>query len=382
MTHALDGIRVIDFGQYIAGPLCGMLLADQGADVIRVDPPGGPVWQTSANATWNRGKRSINLDLKQPDDLGVTEELIASADVVIENFRPGVMNRLGLGAEAMMAGNPRLIYCALPGFASDDPRAQVRAFEGVIGAATATFRPFEGKTDRPIYTAVPIPSVYAAFQATVSITMALNARERSGAGQRIEVPLFDSMFPSIGSRGLHVHDPAKAVPSRSGIWGGSFECADGLWVQYGSGNQNFREFVEAAGITDWEREGLIDIERILNDPTLYEKHAQRARELFKTRTAQEWEDLVAKAGSECAVCRTSAEWFDHPQARESKMVIEVDDPVYGPMLQPGINARLSRTPGAAPRAPTRSTPGGSAVRTQNAAEFCAVFNDLHDALGA
>lgn len=163
MTHALDGIRVIDFGQYIAGPLCGMLLADQGADVIRVDPPGGPVWQTSANATWNRGKRSINLDLKQPDDLGVTEELIASADVVIENFRPGVMNRLGLGAEAMMAGNPRLIYCALPGFASDDPRAQVRAFEGVIGAATATFRPFEGKTDRPIYTAVPIPSVYAAF---------------------------------------------------------------------------------------------------------------------------------------------------------------------------------------------------------------------------
>jgi len=345
MTHALDGIRVIDFGQYIAGPLCGMLLADQGADVIRVDPPGGPVWQTPANATWNRGKRSINLDLKQPDDLDVARRLIASADVVIENFRPGVMDRLGLGAETVMAGNPRLVYCALPGFASDDPRAQVRAFEGVVGAATATFRPWEGKSALPIYTAVPIPSVYAAFQAAVSITMGLNARQSSGAGQRIEVPLFDSMFPSIGSRGLHVHDPAKAVPSRVGIWGGSFECADGLWVQYGSGNQNFREFVEAAGITDWDQEGLIDIDRILNDPALYEKHQQRARELFKTRTAQQWEDLVAEAGSECAVCRTSAEWFDHPQARKSHMVIEVDDPVYGPMLQPGINARLSRTPG-------------------------------------
>jgi crotonobetainyl-CoA:carnitine CoA-transferase CaiB-like acyl-CoA transferase len=345
MTHALDGIRVIDFGQYIAGPLCGMLLADQGADVIRVDPPGGPVWQTSANATWNRGKRSITLDLKQPDDVGVAQRLIASADVVIENFRPGVMDRLGLGSETALESNPRLIYCALPGFASDDPRAQVRAFEGVVGAATATFRPFEGKTARPIYTAIPIPSVYAAFQAAVSITVALNARERSGAGQRIEVPLFDSMFPSIGSRGLHVHDPAKAVPSRAGIWGGSFECADGLWVQYGSGNQNFREFVEAAGITDWDREGLIDIDRILNDPALYAKHVQRARELFKTRTAQTWEDLVAEAGSECAVCRTSAEWFDHPHARASQMVIEVDDPVYGPMLQPGINARLSRAPG-------------------------------------
>jgi crotonobetainyl-CoA:carnitine CoA-transferase CaiB-like acyl-CoA transferase len=349
MTSALQDIRVIDFGQYIAGPLTGMLLADQGADVIRVDPPGGPVWDTPANATWNRGKRSLCLDLKQPHDVDVARRLIDSADVVIENFRPGVMARLGLGAETAMAANAQLIYCSLPGFASDDPRAGVRAFEGVVGAATATFRPFEGKTERPIYTAIPIPSVYAAFQAAVSITMALNARQRSGVGQRIEVPLFDSMFPSIGSRGTHVHDPAKAVPTRSGIWGGNFECADGRWVQYGSGNQNFRAFVEAAGITDWDREGLTDIERILHDPVLHEKHLQRARELFKTRSAQEWEDLVAVAGSECAVCRTSAEWFDHPHARASKMVLEVNDPVYGPMLQPGINARLSRTPGAVRR---------------------------------
>ena len=349
MPSALDGIRVIDFGQYIAGPLCGMLLADQGADVIHVDPPDGPMWQTPANATWNRGKRSISLDLKQPGDVDTARRLMASADVVIENFRPGTMARLGLGSETALADNPRLIYCALPGFASDDPRAQVRAFEGVVSAATATLRPFEGKADRPVYTAIPIASVYAAFQAAVSITIALHARQRDGVGQRIEVPLFDSMFPSIGSRGLHVHDPAHAVPSRSGIWGGSFECADGLWVQYGSGNQNFREFVEAAGIADWDREGLTDIDRILEDPALYEKHRQRARELFKNRTAQEWEDLVAEAGSECAVCRTSEEWFDHPHARASNMVIEVDDPVYGRMLQPGLNARLSRTPGAVRR---------------------------------
>ncbi len=93
-----------------------MLLADQGAQVIRVDPPGGPVWDTPANATWNRGKRSICLDLKQPEELDTARRLIASADVVIENFRPGVMDRLGLGSEAALAGNPRLIYCALPGF--------------------------------------------------------------------------------------------------------------------------------------------------------------------------------------------------------------------------------------------------------------------------
>lgn len=346
MPSVLTGIRVIDFGQYIAGPLTGMLLADQGADVIRVDPPGGPVWHTPANATWNRGKRSICLDLKQPAGLDTARQLMASADVVIENFRPGVMTRLGLGSEAAMAANPQLIYCALPGFASDDPRAGVRAFEGVVGAATATFRPHDGHAERPIYTAIPIPSVYAAFQAAVSITLALNARQRSGLGQRIEVPLFNSMFPSIGARGLQVHDPDKAVPSRAGIWGGNFECADGRWVHYGSGNQNFREFVEAAGIADWDSEGLTDIERLLHDTTLYEKYQQRARDLFKTRAAQEWEDLVAAAGSECAVCRTSAEWFEHPHARASHMVVKVDDPTYGPMLQPGVNARLSRTPGA------------------------------------
>ena len=350
MPSILAGIRVIDFGQYIAGPLTAMLLADQGADVIHVDPPDGPVWDTPANATWNRGKRSISLNLKQPADLDVARRLMASADVVIENFRPGVMARLGLGAETAMAANPQLIYCALPGFASDDPRAGVRAFEGVVGAAATTFRAHDGKAERPVYTAIPIASVYAAFQAAVSITMALNARQRSGVGQHIEVPLFDSMFPSIGARGMHVHDPAKAVPSRAGIWGGQFECADGRWVHYGSGNQNFREFVEAAGIADWDREGLTDIERIVHDPALYEKYLQRARELFKTRTAQAWEDLVAEAGSECAVCRTSAEWFEHPQARESHMVIQVDDPIYGPMLQPGLNARLSRTPGAVRRA--------------------------------
>src|SRR3989304_5215660 len=108
MTGALDGIRVIDFGQYIAGPLTGMFLADQGADVIRVDPPGGPRWDTPANATWNRGKRSIVLDLKAAGDLETARRLIATADVVIENFRPGGMERLGLGAPAMTAANTPL----------------------------------------------------------------------------------------------------------------------------------------------------------------------------------------------------------------------------------------------------------------------------------
>ena len=185
MASALEHIRVIDFGHYIAGPLTGMLLADQGADVIKVDPPGGPRWDTPANATWNRGKRSILLDLKSSSDLNTAKELIQSADVVIENFRPGVMDRLGLGPVAMTDSNPSLIYCSIPGFASDDPRASMPAYEGIIGAATATYRTSnlaaaaaDLDTNQPKYTAIPVASVYGAFQSVTAITMALNAREK------------------------------------------------------------------------------------------------------------------------------------------------------------------------------------------------------------
>ena len=170
-----------------------MLLADQGADVIKVDPPGGPRWDTPANATWNRGKRSILLDLKSSSDLDTARKLIQSADVVIENFRPGVMDRLGLGPVAMTDSNPSLIYCSIPGFASDDPRASMPAYEGIIGAATATYRTSDDSTmtdnSRPRYTAIPIASVYGAFQSSIAITMALNAREKGNLGQRIELYL-------------------------------------------------------------------------------------------------------------------------------------------------------------------------------------------------
>ena len=346
MVGALEHIRVIDFGQYISGPLAGMLLADQGADVIRVDPPDGPRWKTPANSTWNRGKRSITLDLKQAGDLATARSLIQGADVVVENFKPGTMDRLGLGNEEMTQVNPRLVYCSIPGFASDDPRAAMPAYEGVVGAASATFRPPNADSPRPVYTAIPIASVYGAFQSVVAIVVALNARERDGVGQRIEVPLFDSMFQSIGRFGVRVHNAPPSVPTLQELWGGIFKCSDDQYVRFGgSGNQNFRHFVEAAGITLWDDEGLTDFDRPLDSPQFRAEAQERIRELFLTRTAQEWEDLIAEAGSEGAVCRTSAEWFEHPHARASQMVEEVDDPTYGKMLQPGINVRMSSTPG-------------------------------------
>ena len=148
--RALDGIRVVDFGQHLAPSLAGMILADHGADVVHVDPPSGPRWSTDAHTALQRGKRSIALDLKSADDVSIARRLVEQADVVLEGFRPGAMARLGL------APVDRNVWCSLPGFASDDPRAGLAAWEGIVGAATGhyTRSPREGG-EGPAFSAVP-----------------------------------------------------------------------------------------------------------------------------------------------------------------------------------------------------------------------------------
>jgi len=346
MPGALEGVRVIDFGQYIAGPLTAMLLADQGADVIRVDPPGGPLWSTPANATWNRGKRSIVLDLHAASDLGIARRLIDSADIVIENFRPGVMDRLGLGGKAMTAANPNLIYCSIPGFASDDPRATMPAWEGVVAAATDTYRPPRGDTARdPSYTAIPIASHFGAFLSSVSIAFALVARQRGRGGQHIEVPLFDAMFEAIGANALLVDGkPGGGRPDD--FWGGIYRCADGRYVQFQLATPRFRErFVAEVGRTDWEP----DPEILGRDPDRWKRQAVEVAEEFKKRTADEWEELGARADVPLIKVRSSLEWINHPHARATGAVVPVQDPVFGPMWQAGSPLRMLLTGSGFPR---------------------------------
>ena len=176
MPGALSGLRVIDFGQYIAGPLAAVMLADQGADVIHVDPPGGPRWRHPSEAFLNRGKRRIILDLKSGEGRAAAERLVESADVLIENFRPGVMDRLGLSAAAMTKRNPALVYCSLPGFAAADARGSMRAWEGIIAAATENCKPRAGEEppgwdwSRPTYSALPLASNFAAFLGAIRVS--------------------------------------------------------------------------------------------------------------------------------------------------------------------------------------------------------------------
>jgi crotonobetainyl-CoA:carnitine CoA-transferase CaiB-like acyl-CoA transferase len=357
MPGALEGVRVIDFGQYIAGPLAAVMLADQGADVIHVDPPGGPRWKHPSDAFYSRGKRRITLDLKQAGDVATAQKLIDGADVVIENFRPGVMDRLGLGAEAMTQRNPRLIYCSMPGFAKDDPRAGMQAWEGILHAASDNCTPRAGEEPpewdwtRPFYSAVPLPSNFAAFLGATGIVMALIARKRTGQGQIVEAPLFDSMFTLIGHSGAYVNSKGLHPPRPiHGRGAGSFRCKDGKSVQFDTSSaRHLVWFAREVGLTETWDPDLLDIVK-LRDETLNQKLHAKLRELFLTKTAQEWEEIGNRAGAAIGWCRTVDEWIDTKHAQEIGAVVQLDDPEFGPTWTAGLPAKLLST-GAAPAKP-------------------------------
>jgi crotonobetainyl-CoA:carnitine CoA-transferase CaiB-like acyl-CoA transferase len=260
--------------------------------------------------------------------------------VVIENFRPGVMDRLGVGAAAMTEMNPRLVYCSLPGFGADDPRAQVKAWEGVVAAATGAYRPSAASKGRPVYTVIPYGSAYAAFLCAVSVAMALHARDRTGLGQRVEVPLFDATFSVVGARGLLVNGQPEAEPEFN--WSRQLPCKDGHWLMYVANNKRFEAFIRAIGMDKWRDAKLAPAEL-----------ARKFDEVMRTRTAQEWEDFIAEIGSEGVICHSSAEWLRHPQALASQIIADYDDPELGRFRGPGINARLSVTPGSVRRPRSR-----------------------------
>lgn len=343
---ALDGLRVIDFGQYMAGPLAATMFADHGADVIRVDPPSGPLWDTPGNAVWNRGKRRISLDLKTASGRRTAQDLIASADIVVENFRPGVMDRLGLGAEESTDINDRLIYLSMPGYSADDERAGVPGWEGVVSASVGAYSgSLMADAPKPVYTAIPIASSYAAFVGCAGVSMALVARERDGFGQRIEASLHDSLYQAIGIRGLKFLDqdaPRGPVP-----WVGPYECSDGRWVFFHAAYSHFiRQFCIAAGVPQWLDEPWSKASEIQQDFALADIARAQLTNIFLTRTAQEWEDLINEAGPPTVRCLDSSEWLNEPHAREAEIIVDIDDPELGPMLQPGIQVRMGGTPGS------------------------------------
>ena len=373
----LTGIRVVDFGHYIAGPLTGMLLADQGAEVIKVDRPGKPDYDTPANGVFNRGKQRITLDLKDADDLATAVNLIQSADVVIENFRPGVMQRLGLGAEDMTALNPGLVYLSLPGFASTDERASIRAFEGIISAAIGQYTDLQSRRADlpPVYTPMPLGSTYGAIHGAIAVTLALYAREESGCGDVIGASLVGAAMSAMAVIMLDVADKPmrygvssnadqKALQKQSSSAGspfsGTFRAGDGQWLYIiAAGHaRNSRSLVKALEVyDDLIVEGMVDVpvyenlhltNNIPDSSHLSREWNLKAREkiedVLASEPAQHWVDVLTAAGVPCTIQRTARDWLHKSETEEAALTVVVDDPEYGPMRQLGVQTWLSKTP--------------------------------------
>ena len=349
---ALSEIRVLEFGHYTAGPLTGMLLADQGADVVLVDRPGRRLDGT--DVTFRRNKRSIALDLHDERDRSTARRLARSADVLIENFRPGAMAARGLGPDELLGGGTGLIYCSLPGFGADDPRAPVAGWEGVVTAAAAGYPPAgvePGKqgapTDAPpTFTAIPVASTFAALLAASSIVGALLARDRDGSGQRIEIPLHDAMFLALGTELLRVRGTARGF-ARNELVMGRYECADGRWIQIVANSGRFiHRLLDALDAPEWfaDVRGYLRIE----DRDEADRIRERLTARFRERDAEDWEQAINDAGTAAAVSRTTAAWLAHPQARASGAVVEgTPDDHASSVLRPGPLVQLTGTVDAA-----------------------------------
>jgi crotonobetainyl-CoA:carnitine CoA-transferase CaiB-like acyl-CoA transferase len=291
------------------------MLADQGAEVTRVEPPGGPRWATPLNDELLRDRaRTVTLDLATEPGCDEARRLARQSDVVLENFRPGVMARLGLAPDDLLASDPHLVVCSLPGFGSRDPRAALPGWEGVVLAAagcyaTGSREMLQGEwwpTDGPAFTPLLLGSVFGAMLGAVGITAALLARERDGLGQLVEVPLHDAFFEAIGARALTYE---RNAPPGALLGSGFYRCSDGRYVSLITvWYRHLEWFLHAAGREEWLADGSTGYHALMNDDRARTELGRRLVDLLATRTASEWEELARGAGVPLAAVRTAAEW--------------------------------------------------------------------------
>ncbi|MGZ4804343.1 MAG: CaiB/BaiF CoA transferase family protein [Acidimicrobiia bacterium] len=357
MAGALDGVRILDLSWGIAGPLGVMLLAEQGADVIKVEPPGGdPFRAYSGYAVWNRSRRSVTVDLKRPRGLEALLRLVDDADVLVETFRPGVTDRLGIGFDALHERNPRLVYCSCPGYPDGHRLASRPGYDALVQASSGQQWEQPGWRMGPIFLHMPMPSMGAMFLIPTGILAALVAREASGRGQHVTTSLFQGALLYTTQIWQHVeHAPAafhdlmgKSYPP--GIHQQMlFEVADGEWVHSSvmSGLTPKASQDELLGLEDPP------------DPMTFLTMAPEEREVFTLRRREAYlghqrDELVREFQAnnhaiEAVITMEEAlgaGGHPHPQLVANGMVAEVDDPELGATTQIGVPINLLGTPGA------------------------------------
>jgi formyl-CoA transferase/CoA:oxalate CoA-transferase len=365
MAKALEGIKVLDLSRALAGPYCTMMLADMGAEVIKLEMPGrgddsrswGPPFVEGESAYFmsiNRNKKSITLNMKSDKSTEIVHKLIKQSDVLVENFRPGAMERLGLGYEQVKAMNPRIIYCSISGFGQDGPYRMLPGFDQVLQGMGGLMSITGELGGPPIKVGVAIADISGGMFASNGILVALYNREKTGKGQMVDVSLLDSQVAWLTYRaGAYFASGEVPQPMGSGhpviVPYQAFKAKD-VFINIAVGNDQL-----------WERFcKAVSLENVMNDPKFATnaKRVENREEIVKiisdlivTKDGEEWLKILTDAGIPCGPIYTVDKIFADPQVLHREMVKELDHPKAGKVKVTGIPIKLSDTPGEVETAP-------------------------------
>jgi crotonobetainyl-CoA:carnitine CoA-transferase CaiB-like acyl-CoA transferase len=357
MSGPLAGLRMVDVTENLAGPFCAMLLADMGVETVKIERPGigdttrgwgEPRESVSRAFTMvNRNKRSVVVDLKQPEGVEVVRRLAAQADILLENHRPGYMDRIGLGFDALHALNPRLIYAQISGFGQTGPYSD-RGGLDLVAQAMSGLMSVTGEADgAPNKAGFPVTDLGTGMFMAYGILCALQARERSGAGQRVDTSLFETgvayavwQTAKYLDTGVPPGRMGSAHPLSAPYQ--AFRTLDG-YIVIGAGSQGlFKRLCALLGCPDLAADPQFDSQPKRMDG--YLELAHRLEEHTRQRTSDDLLAALAEAGIPAGPILDIGEMLDDPQAHARNMVIETEHPVFGPLRTIGNPVKLSATP--------------------------------------
>ncbi len=355
MAGPLTGVRVVDLTSMISGPVATMMLADQGADVIKVEPPTGDLVRhlgpseqglTATFVSANRSKRSLSVDLKTAAGMEVVGKLVATADVFVQNFRPGAIERMGLGEDAVRRIRGDIVYVSISGFGETGPYAHKRVYDPVIQALSGLAAiQRDGETGRPHMVRTIVPDKTTALAAAQAITAALFARERTGVGQHVRLAMLDTMVAYLWPEGMSGY----TFVGRE-VAGSRAQLAQDLVFRTTDG------YITTGAVSDAEWQGMcraLDREGWLADPRFatpagrvanVRERLELMADVLATRSSAEWLTRLDREGVPCAPVLERHQVFEQEQVKINGTVEEYDHPVAGRIRQPRPAARFDRTP--------------------------------------
>jgi crotonobetainyl-CoA:carnitine CoA-transferase CaiB-like acyl-CoA transferase len=355
----LRGVKVVDFTHWMAGPHASLVLADFGADIIKIEPsPSGDPSRTGggqgnigtesqAFLSWNRNKRSVCIDLRSEAGIGVARELIASADVLMQNFRPGIAERMGIGYADCRSLNPRLIYCSISAFGSKGPLGDQPGIDPVIQAFSGLLSVTGEPDGAPVFAGMAVADYVGAMAAVQAVLLGLIARQRSGTGQHAEVSLLGATVAGMAARmenAVHTgFDPIRTGSQKRSVYPNQvFRTCDGYIVAGITADKGWPKFCDALGVPDLARDERYNSNALRL--VAREELAETLGALFEQETTAVWERRFVDRGLLFTRVNTFTELARHPQAQAMSLIEYIDHPLAGTIPQVAAPISLSDTP--------------------------------------